>query len=77
MEHDGDGVNAPVEVPIVSERFATVESRQVPCAPLPAEVPVEVHSYTTPCPTFQVDRPSRVDRASRVNSGPSTSSVTQ
>ena len=75
LEHDGDGVNAPVEVPIMSEGFATVESTQVPCAPLPAEVPVEVHSHTTPCPTFRVDRPSRADRASRVDSGPSTSNV--
>ena len=73
MEHDGNQVNAPVEVPIVSEGFAIVDSRQVPYAPLP----VEVHSHTTPYRTFRVDRPSRVDRASRVDSGPSTSSVTQ
>ena len=43
LEHDGDGVNALVEVPIVSEGFAIVDSRKVPCAPLPAKVPVEVH----------------------------------
>ena len=64
LEHDRDGVNAAVEVPIVSEGFATVDSRQVPYAPLPAEVPVEVHSHTTPCRTFRVDRSSQADRAS-------------
>ena len=75
LEHDGDGVNAPVEVLIVSEGFAIVDYRQVPCALLPVEVPVEVHSHTTPCRTFRVDRPSRADRASRVDSGLSTPSV--
>ena len=52
LEHDRDGVNAPIEVPIVSEGFAIVDSRQVPYAPLLIEVPIEVDSHTTPCWTF-------------------------
>ena len=61
----------------ILEEFATVESRQIPYAPLP----VEVDSHTTRCQLSRVDmascvdRPFLVDRASQVDSGPSTSSV--
>ena len=48
LEHDGDGVNALIEVSIVSEGFTTVDFRQVSYAPLP----IEVHSHTIPSRTF-------------------------